>query len=132
MSRVPCIVIATAEHAENLSLVWEAQGRGVNSFLEGRQLVAAGTSGPVLAYFQQDMSATSDLEAAWRAFADSGDLPDIGSNVWGENGIISAMDAQSAAAAGLTVHSVAGIVPSDWAASVLAGHGYAFAPEVEI
>ena len=131
MSNVPSILIATAAHAANLSKVLEAQGRGVDTFHQGRRLVAAGTTAPVIAYFQQDMSATAELEAAWKAFAASGDLPDIGANVWGVNGVISAADAQ-AARVGLTVHSVAGAVPTDWTASVLASHGYAFEPGPEI
>ena len=48
-----------------------------------------------------------------------------------QDGVISAADAQ-AASAGLTVHSVAGEVPPNWAASVLAAHGYEFEPEPEI
>lgn len=130
MTSVPCILIATVAHADDLSAVLEAQGRGANTFQNGRRLVASGTSSPVVAYLQQDMSATAALEDAWRAYADSGDLPEI-TGVWGENGVISAGDAQ-AAKAGLSVHSVAGVVPEDWAASVLAGHGYDFEPEPEI
>jgi len=131
MSQVPCIMLASAEHAVALSSVLEAQGRGPDSFTQGRRCVAINTTTPVVAYLIQDMSATDELETAWRAFASSGDLPDIGANVWGENGIISAADAQ-AASAGLTVHSVAGDVPANWAASVLAAHGLAFEPEPEI
>ncbi|WP_243612922.1 hypothetical protein [Shimia aestuarii] len=131
MATVPCILIATAAQAADLSAVLEAQGRGPGTFTSGRRLVAEGTTGPVVAYLAQDMSATAELEAAWRAFADSADLPDIGNNVWGENGVISSGDAQ-AASAGLTVHSVAGTVPSNWTASVLAGHGYEFEPEPEL
>lgn len=131
MASVPCILIATAAHAADLSAVLEAQGRGPNTFTNGRRLVASGTSGPVVAYMAQDMSATDALEAAWRAFADTADLPDIGNNVWGENGVISSGDAQ-AASAGLTVHSVAGAVPADWSSSVIASHGFDFEPEPEI
>lgn len=131
MAQVPCILIATAAHAEALSAVFEAQGRGPGTFTQGRRLVAVGTTAPVVAYLAQDMSSTEDLEAAWRAYASSGDLPDIGNSVWGENGVISA-SAAAAARVGLTVHSVAGDVPEAWAESVISGHGYTFEPQPEI
>lgn len=88
------------------------------------------TAVPVSARAALFLSATAEIEAAWRAYAASGDLPDI-PGVWGEDGVIPAAEAQ-AAHVGLTVHSIAGAVPADWAASVLAGHGYAFEPEPEI
>jgi hypothetical protein len=130
MSNIPCILIVTATHAADMSAVLEAQGRGPNTFTQGRRLVDVGSTSPVVARLTQDMSATATLEAAWRAMADDNDLPAI-TGVWGENGVISAADAQ-AAMAGLSVHSVAGVIPSDWTASVLAGHNYAFEPEPEI
>jgi hypothetical protein len=129
-TKVPCILIATEQHHVALDRVLDAQGRGSGSFAYGRRLVAAGTSGPVIARLCQDMSATDDLEGAWRAYAAASDLPEIG-GVWGEDETISAAEAQ-AAAAGLTVHSVAGNVPAVWASSVLAAHGYAFEPEPEV
>jgi hypothetical protein len=76
------------------------------------------------------MNADVELEAAWRAMASRNDLPAI-TGVWGENGVISAADAQ-AAMSGLSVHSVAGVIPSDWTDSVLAGHNYEFEPQPEI
>jgi len=130
MTSVPCILIVTEANHVAVDQVLAAQGRGYGSFTQGRRLVAAGTTGPVVARMCQDMGADATVEAAWRAYASSGDLPDI-EGIWGEDGVISAYDAQ-AAHTGLSVHSVAGAVPQDWAASVLAGHGYAFAPEVEI
>lgn len=130
MSNVPSILIVTEAHHIAVDAVLAAQGRGAGAFTMGRHLVAVGTSGPILARMCQDMSATAELEAAWRAYAASGDLPDI-VGVWGEDGIISAADAQ-AASVGLSVHSVAGVVPAGWTDSVLAGHGYAFEPEPEI
>ena len=128
MSNTPCILIVTTTHVTGMNSVVEAQGRGPGTF--SRNLVAAGTTNPVVAHFSQDMSATDTLEAAWRAMASDRDLPAI-AGVWGEDGVISAADAQ-AAMSGLTVHSVAGTVPSDWAESILAGHGYAFEPGPEI
>ena len=129
-TRVPSILIALEANHIALDRVLEAQGQGSGTFIQGRHLVAIGTSGPILARFAQDMSATAELEASWRAFAANADLPEI-TGVWGEDNVIGAADAQ-AASAGLTVHSVAGNVPPNWAASVLASHGYDFEPEPEI
>jgi hypothetical protein len=112
-----------------MSDVFEAQGRGPNTFTSGRPLVVAGTTSPVVARLAQDMSATAALETAWRAMAADNDLPAI-AGVWGVGGVISAANAQ-AAMAGLSVHSVAGVVPNDWTDSVLAGHNLAFEPEPE-
>jgi len=130
MTYVPCILVVTEEHHAAIDRVLDAQGRGAASFSQGRRLVAIGTTAPIVGRMCQDMGATSDLEAAWRAYAAEGDLPAI-AGVWGDGGVISAAEAQ-AAHVGLTVHSVAGAVPSDWAASVLAAHGYTFEPEPEI
>lgn len=130
MSYLPCILICTEAHHVDADAVIAAQGRGAGSFVQGRHLVAVNTTGPVIARLCQDMSATPELEASWRAFAANADLPQI-EGVWGEDGVISAAAAQ-AASAGLTVHSVAGNVPPNWTASVLASHGYAFEPEPEI
>lgn len=130
MTHVPSILIVTEEHHIAVDRVLEAQGCGSGAFIQGRHLVAVGTSTPILARLCQDMSATAELESAWRAYAASGDLPQI-SGVWGENGVISAADAQ-AASSGLTVHSVAGDIPPNWTASVIASHGYAFEPEPEV
>lgn len=129
-TRVPSILIALEANHIALDRVLEAQGQGSGTFIQGRHLVAIGTSSPILARFAQDMSATAELEASWRAFAANADLPEI-TGVWGEDGVIGAAAAQ-AASAGLTVHSVAGEVPPNWAASVLAAHGYEFEPEPEI
>lgn len=130
MTHVPSILIVTEANHVAVDHVLEAQGCGAGAFIQGRHLVAVGTSTPIVARLCQDMSATAELEAAWRAYAASGDLPQI-SGVWGEEGVISAADAQ-AASSGLTVHSVAGDIPPNWTASVIASHGYAFEPEPEI
>ena len=128
MTNVPCILIVLTANVTGMNRVIEAQGRGPGSF--SRRLVAVNTAGPVIAHFAQDMSATDALETSWRAMASDRDLPAI-SGVWGEDGIISAADAQTAMT-GLTVHSIAGDVPLGWTASTLAGHGYAFEPEGEV
>jgi len=130
MSTEPAILIVTEAHHVAVDAVLEAQGRGSGTFINGRRLVASGTSSPVVARLAQDMSATGDLTAAWIAYAATGDLPDI-AGVWGEDGVISA-SAAMAAHDGLTVHSYAGNAPTNWTASVLASHGYAFEPEPEV
>lgn len=131
-ARTPSILIALEAQHVALDAVLQAQGQGAGTFIQGRRVVAAGTSGPVVARFAQDMSATPELEASWRAFAQTGDPPEI-AGVWGEDGVISAADAQTAAA-GLFVHSIASQqeVPAGWAEAVLAFHGWQFEPEPEI
>jgi len=131
MRNEPAILIVTEAHHVAVDAVLAAQGRGAGTFVQGRRLVAVGTTTPIVARLAQDQSATDVLTAAWLSYASSGDLPDI-AGVWGEGGIISAADAM-AAHSGLTVHSYAGAAPGgDWAASVLASHGYAFEPQPEI
>lgn len=129
MTIVPSILVVLEADYQAVERVLEAQGRGAGTFTYGRHLVATGTTTPVVARMCQDMSATAELEAAWRAYAATGDLPDI-TGTWGVGGVISAADAQDAHVS-LSVHSVAGLVPDGWAASVIAGHGYAFEPEGE-
>lgn len=130
MTTVPSILVVTEATYQDVERVIEAQGRGPGTFTYGRKLVAVGTTTPVVARMCQDMSATAELEASWRAYAANADLPQI-TGTWGVGGVINAAAAQ-AASVGLTVHSVAGEVPTGWAASVIAGHGYAFEPDPEI
>lgn len=127
MTTVPSILVVTEAVYQDVERVLEAQGRGAGTFTYGVKLVATGTTTPVTHRMCQDMSATAELEAAWRAYAATGDLPDI-SGTWGIGGVISAAAAQ-AAHVGLTVHSVAGDVPDGWAASVRAAHGIIIQPE---
>lgn len=133
-TRVPSILIALEADHIALDQVLAAQGQGSGTFIQGRHVVAIGTSSPILARLAQDMSATPELEASWRAFALTGDLPEI-AGVWGENGVISAADAQ-AATVGFKVHSVAQHpdvpIPPNWAENVLAYYGWEFEPEPEI
>lgn len=132
MTTVPSILVVTEATYQNVERVLEAQGRGAGTFTYGVKLVATGTTHPVTHRMCQDMTATAELEAAWRAYADSGDLPDI-TGTWGVGGVISAADAQ-AAHVGLYVHSIAagGEVPANWAASVKVAHGVIVQPEPDV
>ena len=132
MTNIPCVLIAMAANAADMSRVIDAQGRGPNTFTGARKLVAPGTSGPVLAYLTHDASATDVLETAWRAMSTDRDLPAI-AGTWGEDGVISAADAQ-AAMEGLTVYSAGGLTETtqEWIAGILSGRGYEYEPEPEV
>lgn len=128
MSYRPSILFVTEATYQDVERVIEAQGRGAGTFTYGMKLVSiSDPNGPVVARMCQDMTATPALEASWRAYAASGDLPDI-TGVWGEGGVIGAAAAQ-AAHTGLTVYSAAGEVPEGWAAAVRSLHDVMVQPE---
>jgi hypothetical protein len=129
MSNKPTIMIVTQEHAAGMSAVLDAQGRGPDNFTNGRAVVSAGTTSPVIARLIQDGSADDVVASGWAAMQSDSTLPTI-IGTWGANGVISSADAQIAMGGILVVESVDNI-PSDWAASVLAGHNYAFEPDPE-
>jgi hypothetical protein len=122
-------MIVTEAHAVGMSAVLDAQGRGPNTFTGGRQLVAAGTTAPVVARLTHDGNGTTELETEWRAMSNDKDLPKIEGS-WGENGVISSLDAENAMG-GLTVYSVGGIkeTTSEWISGILSGRGLAFKPQ---
>ena len=130
MTSIPCTLIVLAANVENMNRVFDAQGRGNNTF--GRALVAAGTTGPVVARLAHDASGTPALEAEWRAMASDRDLPAI-LGTWGVDGVISEADAKSAMA-GFTVYSVGEIQETtmEWITGILSGRGYEFEPEAGI
>jgi len=127
MTNIPCTMIVLAANVDDMNRVFDAQGRTLNTF--GRALVAAGTTGPVVARLAHDGSGTPALEAEWRAMSTDRDLPAI-LGTWGVDGVISSADAQ-AAMAGFTVYSVGGIQETtmEWVNGILSGRGYAFEPE---
>jgi hypothetical protein len=138
MSGLPCIMIAKAAVRTNVNLVLEAQGRGPGSL--SRKMCAIDPNAtwetPATHYMMQDMSATDTLVASWQA-ACNGDLPDIGTNVWGQNGIISSIDAQTACGNGnMQVYSAAGLVSGEdatnWRDGTFAGIGLQFVPDMPI
>ena len=131
----PSIVICTAAVRDDINLIWEAMGRGPNNI--SRKLCAidpeATWETPATHYMMQDMTATDADEANWKAMAENNDLPPI-EGVWGENGVISASNAQAAISGGnMQVYSAAGLVTpqirDDWRDGVLLGAGLQFVPE---
>ncbi|MGY6663354.1 MAG: hypothetical protein ACXIVO_13650 [Glycocaulis sp.] len=135
MTNIPCICVASAALAADLDRVWAAMGRGTDTFTAAMALHDPQDMENPTHYLMQDMSATEGLEALWRAFAASADLPPI-DGIWGEEGVISAADAQ-AASAGLTVYSVAAasISPAEgqsWRDGIITSLGLVPAPPPDI
>ena len=127
MTNIPCTMIVLTANVADMNRVFDAQGRGTNTF--GRALVAAGTTEPVVARLAHDASGTPALEAEWRAMANSQDLPDI-TGSWGANGVISSGDAEGAML-GFTVYSAANLQETtlEWINGILSGRGYEFEPQ---
>ena len=131
---LPAICVCTAAVRTNVNLVWEAMGRGPGTFSRKLTDEASPTpESPATHYLMSDTSATEADVAEWQAMA-SGDLPNIGQNQWGQNGIISSVDAQEATSgANLQVYSASGdVIPIDHANGILASRGLKFVPEEEI
>lgn len=134
MANLPAICVCTAAARDNVNLVWEAMGRGPGTF--SRRLTNdpnPTTESTVTHYLMSDTSASDADVAEWQAMA-SGDLPDIGMNQWGVDGIISSADAQAAiSGANLQVYSASGdVIPVEHAAGILQSRGLAFVPDPEI
>lgn len=141
MASLPAICICTAAARDDINLVWEAMGRGPNNI--SRKLCAIDPNAtwetPATHYMMQDMSATDSDVAEWQALC-NGDLPLI-QGTWGEDGIISAWDAQVAcsdgnlqvfSAAGLDDSGVNGATPTEWRDGVFIGVGLMFVPDAPI
>lgn len=138
MSAVPAILICADAVKVNANLVWEATGRGPNTF--SVPLVAADdenadhTTTPTH-WLAQDMSATAELAVTWLATT-NGDLPQI-SGVWGVDGVISAEDAMAACGGGnLQVYSAGGLIEGnaaiEWRDAILAGRNLRIRPDEPI
>ena len=133
MGTVPSIVICPQSQADKLSIVFDAMGRGPNSFTQGRALCAidpdATPNTPATHRFIQDMSATVELEDLWRKMAAGEAMPQVN---WGETAGITESSA-IAAAASMTVISIAGQGAGSMNIdSILAGLGLQFVPSIEI
>jgi len=128
---LPSICIVTAAKRVSANRVWEAMGRGENTF--ARKLCAADENAtdetPATHYLMADSSSSESDVHAWQAMAD-GALPAI-SGFWGEDGIINAASAQDAvSAANLQVYSASGsVVPTEHAAGILASRGLMLVPD---
>ena len=133
MTTVPSIVICPEAQADQLSIVFEAMGRGPDSFTNGRKVCAkdagATSSTPPTHRLIQDMSATVDVEDMWRKMAAGEAMPQV---IWADVANITEATA-IAAAASMTVYSVAGEMASQLdAETILDGLGLQYVPEVTI
>lgn len=138
MSAVPAILICTDAVKTDCNLVWNATGRGPNTF--SVPLVAADDETATYEtapthWLAQDMSATAELAVTWLAMCD-GDLPQI-TGVWGEEGVISAQDAMAACGGGnLQVYSAGGLIEGnaaiEWRNAILAGRNLKLRPDEPI
>lgn len=128
--KLPVVCIVTAVAKANADAVWEAWGRGPNTFVRQLCAINAGATWqtPATHYLMAD-SSTEESEVAIMQAMGNGDLPPI-SGVWGVAGVISAAAALAAiTAANLQVYSAAGdVVPIDHANGVLLGRGLQFVP----
>jgi hypothetical protein len=132
---LPRITIVTAAAVPDFQRICNAMGLGT-AYLT-RKLCAidpeATHETPATHWFAQDMSA-QDVEApVWQGMAQEADLPPI-AGIWGEDGVISALDAQTALSFGnVRVYTAAGENdPTAWRDGILAGAGLQFVPDEPI
>jgi hypothetical protein len=134
----PCIIICLASVRNDINAILAAMGRGPDSLT--RKLCAKSPSATwqtaATHYFSQDMNATDEDEAIYKAMAENNDLPPI-SGVWGVGGVISAAAAQAAISSGnMQVYSAAGLTSStlrdQWRDGVLLGASLQFVPDEPI
>ena len=132
MARIPCVVVCPEAQAEKLSIVFDAMGRGPDSFTQGRKVCSidpdATPSTPPTHRAIQDMTATVELEDMWRKMAAGDAMPQV---VWADVPNITESTA-IAAAQSMTVYSVAGAeADSITLAGVLETMGLQLVPEAE-
>ena len=134
MSILPAIITVEAGHETDVNRVFAAMGKGEDTV--SRACVAADDEEatyetPATHYIAQDMGALDSDVAEWQAMC-NGNLPDIAPNIWGEGGIISSVDAQTALAH-MTVASEAGLdTPQkveNFLAGILLGKNLKFRPD---
>jgi hypothetical protein len=132
---LPRIAIVTAAAYTDVNRICQAMGLGTAYFT--RKLCAIDENAthetPATHYMVQDMSA-QDVEApVWQGMAQEADLPPI-QGIWGEDGVISALDAQTALSFGnVRVYTAAGeSTPTAWRDGILAGAGLQFVPDEPI
>lgn len=132
---LPRIAIVTAAAYTDVNRICQAMGLGTAYFT--RKLCAIDENAtfetPPTHWMVQDMSAQSSEQDMWQGMAQEADLPPI-SGVWGEDGVISAQDAQAALAFGnLKVDTTAGEDnPTAWRDGILLGRGLMFVPDEPI
>ncbi|MGE0211815.1 MAG: hypothetical protein AB7S41_08990 [Parvibaculaceae bacterium] len=127
---LPSLVIITAAKRVDANRVWDAMGRGPNTFIRRLTDDPSPTSeSEVTHYCMFDTSALDSDVADWQAMT-NGDLPPI-AGTWGADGVIDAADAQAAVAGSqMQVYSAAGdVTPLEYVESVIAGRGLSFVPD---
>lgn len=133
---LPRITIAIASAVVDLNRIGHAMGVGT-AYFTGRKLCAidpnADHETPATHYLSQDMSAKDNEATEWQGMAQEADLPAI-DGIWGEEGVITALEAQTALAFGnLKVFTAAGENdPTAWRDGILAGQGLQFVPDEPI
>lgn len=113
---LPTICIVTAAARVDLNRVWDAMGRGPATFSIALCEIdpEATWETPATHYGMQDMGAQKSDVDSWLAMASDNDLPSLPAGVvWGENGVISAQDAQAAISPGNLLVFPAGGLAND-------------------
>lgn len=117
---LPVILTVEAAHLDDVNRVFAALGKGegyISVACVGRDDATATHETPATHYFAQDMGAKDSDVAIWQAMC-GGMLP--GGVIWGQNGVITSLDAQTALAH-MTVASEAGLDTPQKAENFLAG-----------
>lgn len=134
---LPTICICTAAARTNLNLVWNAMGRGPDTFIRRLASTPVSEEDTPTHYLMQDMSAYDYDVVRWQALT-AGDMPGLDDNgnpiMWGEESVISQEDAIAASTGGnLHIYTAAGpMTPTErdaWRDGILAGRELAFIPD---
>jgi len=132
-----CLIVADAARQGVIDVLTAYRGEPYGF---SRQLIPVDTvdpspSSPATHWLAFDNSSSDDVVAVMLAFA-SGDLPPLADPdaAWGENGLISALDAKIAiSGANLQVAAVSGdVIPENFTAAFVASKGLMYKPEPEI
>ena len=135
----PTIVIVTAASQPDINDIWEAMGMGPGTVSVPLCAIDPGATWetPATHYLMMDMGAQQADVNVWSAMAQSNDLPPLpNGTVWGENGVISAADAQAAISAGnMFVFPAYGLETAqdrlNWRNGALEGLGLQLIPDPE-
>lgn len=130
MTTQPCVGIVKAADRANANLVWDAWGKGPDTF--SRRLTTdspATTSSPVTHYLFADSSTSVEDVQVIQGFA-NGDLPPI-SGAWGHDGVIISDDALAAIDGdSFQCYSASGnVAPLDHCNAILASRGLSWVPD---
>jgi len=130
MTTQPCVGIVKAADKDNANLVWNAWGKGPNTFSRRLTTDAVPTmSSTVTHYLFADSSSSVEDVQVIQGFA-NGDLPPI-MDTWGVDGVISAADALAAIDGdSLQCYSASGsVTPLDHCNAILDSRGLKWVPD---